>query len=235
MSYTEKLAAMGYELESIDLDAGRFVHAVHTGNLIFTAGQVSRWGDREVKGKLGQDLTVEQGYEAARMCTLNCLQAIHAAAGSIDKVTRVVKVLGMVNVGPGFNDTPGVIHGCSDLLNEVFGETGRHAAQRGRYDHSLRLCSRGRDGGRGAGLSRTFWSHLESRLETAVADYPGIAGLCLHDLTSGVTVGINADEEFPAASTIKIHILTCLFAQAERRRNRSRRRCAHRSARRRRR
>ena len=76
---------------------------------------------------MGQDLTVEEGYKAARMSALNALAAVKTLAGSLDNVARVVKVLGMVNVGPGFNDTPGVIHGCSDLLLEVFGDAGRHA------------------------------------------------------------------------------------------------------------
>lgn len=127
MSYRAKLQEMGYELKTIELDTGRFVHAVRTGNLVYTSGQVSRWGDREIKGKLGQDLTVEEGYEAARFCALNCLQAIHSLTGDVDKVTRIVKVLGMVNVAPGFDNTPGVIHGCSDLLLAVLGAAGVHA------------------------------------------------------------------------------------------------------------
>ncbi|MFO7168008.1 MAG: RidA family protein [Chloroflexota bacterium] len=127
MSYEAKLQALGYTIEPVELDTGRFVQAVRTGNLIYTAGQVSRWGDREIKGRLGEDLTVEQGYEAARFSALNCLRAVKTLAGSLDNVVRVVKVLGMVNVAPGFDNTPGVIHGCSDLLLEVFGEAGRHA------------------------------------------------------------------------------------------------------------
>jgi enamine deaminase RidA (YjgF/YER057c/UK114 family) len=127
MSYAAKLKEMGYEIEPVEMFNGKFAHAVRTGNLVYTSGQVSRWGDREIKGKIGADLTVEQGYEAARYAALNCLRAVHTAAGSVDKITRVVKVLGMVNVAPGFNDTPGVIHGCSDLLNQVFGDAGQHA------------------------------------------------------------------------------------------------------------
>jgi enamine deaminase RidA (YjgF/YER057c/UK114 family) len=127
MSYEAKLKEMGFSIEPVEMFNGKFVHAVRTGNLVYTSGQVSRWGSREIKGKIGQDLTVEQGYEAARFAALNCLRAIHTVAGSVDAVTRIVKVLGMVNVAPGFNDTPGVIHGCSDLLNEVFGKAGQHA------------------------------------------------------------------------------------------------------------
>jgi enamine deaminase RidA (YjgF/YER057c/UK114 family) len=127
MSYEAKLQSLGYTVEPVELNAGRLMHAVRTGNLIYTSGQVSRWGAQEIKGKLGADLTVEQGYEAARLSALACLSAVKTLAGSLDNVVRIVKVLGMVNVAPGFDNTPGVIHGCSDLLIEVFGDAGRHA------------------------------------------------------------------------------------------------------------
>ena len=127
MSYEAKLRDLGYTIEPIDLNAGKIMHAVRTGNLIYTSGQVSRWGDREIKGKLGRDLSVEQGYEAARFSALSCLRAIKSLAGSLDNVAQFVKVLGMVNVAPDFDNTPAVIHGCSDLLLEVFGQAGRHA------------------------------------------------------------------------------------------------------------
>lgn len=127
MSYEAKLKEMGYTLETIDLDAGRLMHAVRVGNLVYTSGQTSRWGGKEIKGQLGKDVTVEEGYEGAKMSALCCLQAVHSLVGSIDNVVRVVKVLGMVNVAPGFFDTPGVIHGASDLFIEVFGDAGRHA------------------------------------------------------------------------------------------------------------
>ncbi len=127
MSYEAKLRELGYSVEPIELNAGKLMHAVRTGNLIYTSGQVSRWGEREVKGKVGRDLSVEQGYEAARFSALNCLSAVKTLAGSLDAVVQVVKVLGMVNVAPDFDNTPAVIHGCSDLLLEVFGAAGRHA------------------------------------------------------------------------------------------------------------
>ena len=127
MSYEAKLKEMGYTLEPVELDNGKFVLAVQTGNLIFTAGCVPVWGDTKYVGKIGSDFTVEEGYEAAKLCALNCLQAIKTVAGSLDNVTRIVKVFGMVNVAPGFDNTPGVIHGCSDLLRQVFGAAGHHA------------------------------------------------------------------------------------------------------------
>lgn len=126
MSYLTKLNELGYTLEPLELNAGRLMHAVRTGNLVYTSGQVSRWGETLIKGKVGDDLTVEQGYEGAKLCALNCLRAVNQLAG-LDNVVRVVKVLGMVNVAPGFNNTPGVIHGASDLFIAVFGEAGCHA------------------------------------------------------------------------------------------------------------
>lgn len=128
MSYEAKLREMGYKVEAAEqIDNGKFLMAVRSGNLIFTAGQVSQWEGREIKGKVGADLSVEEGYEAARMCALNCLRAVKSLTGSLDEVTRIVKVLGMVNVAPGFDNTPGVIHGCSDFLRELFGPAGHHA------------------------------------------------------------------------------------------------------------
>lgn len=126
-AYEARLLELGYTIEPVKLDTGRFMRAVRTGNLVYTAGQVSAWGGREIKGKLGRDLSVEQGYEAARMSALGCLQAVKSLVGSLDQITQIVKVLGMVNAGPEFDDTPAVIHGCSDLLLEVFGAAGRHA------------------------------------------------------------------------------------------------------------
>lgn len=127
MSYIAKLKEMGYTLETVELNAGRLMLATRTGNLVYTSGSVSRFGGKEVIGKVGADLTVEQGYEGAKLAALSCLQAAHSLLGSLDNVVKVVKMLGMVNVAPGYNNTPGVIHGASDLLLNVFGEAGRHA------------------------------------------------------------------------------------------------------------
>lgn len=127
MSYAAKLQEMGFTLQTIELNVGRLMHAKRAGNLIYTSGQVSRWGDQQIKGKVGRDVSVEEGYEAAKLCTLNCLQAVHSLTGSLDAVVQVVKVFGMVNVAPDFDNTPAVIHGCSDLLIGVFGDAGRPA------------------------------------------------------------------------------------------------------------
>lgn len=127
MSFEAKLREKGYVIEPVAPNGGKFVPAKRTGNLIYTSGQVSRWEEREIKGKVGRDLTVEEGYEAAQLATLNCLRAIKTLAGSLDNVVQIVKVFGMVNAAPDFDNTPGVIHGCSDLLLEIFGEAGQHA------------------------------------------------------------------------------------------------------------
>lgn len=126
-TYEAKLREMGYTVEPVTLASGRLMRAVRTGNLVFTSGATSTWGDQVIKGKVGGDLTLEQGYEAARLATLSALAAVKTLAGSLDNVVQVVKVLGLVNAAPGFDDTPGVIHGCSDFLLEVFGDAGRHA------------------------------------------------------------------------------------------------------------
>jgi len=107
---------------------GNYVGAVRVGNLLFVAGHGPGPSYRGKPGKVGKDLTLEQGYQAAREVGLSLLATTRAALGSLDKVKRVVKVLGMVNCAPGFTDTPKVINGCSDLFVEIFGEAiGKHA------------------------------------------------------------------------------------------------------------
>ena len=104
-----------------------YVGAVRVGNLLFVSGHTPgrEW---QPNGKVGRDVTVEQGYQAARMAGLNLLATVRASLGSLDKVKRVVKTLGMVNSADGFGDQPKVVNGFSDLMVEVFGETiGKHA------------------------------------------------------------------------------------------------------------
>ncbi len=127
MSYEAKLQEMGYTLGPVTMDNGKFMAAVRTGNLVFTSGQVSSFAGKTIKGKVGDDLTVEEGYEAAKLCALNALAAVKGITGNLDDIVRVVKLLGMVNVAPGFDDTPGCIHGASDLLRELLGDAGKHA------------------------------------------------------------------------------------------------------------
>jgi enamine deaminase RidA (YjgF/YER057c/UK114 family) len=108
-----------------------YVGAVRAGNLLFVAGHgpLRRTdGTFTARGKLGRDLSVEQGYQVAREVGLNLLATVRASVGSLDNVTRIVKVLGMVASAEGFGDQPKVINGFSDLMVEVFGETiGKHA------------------------------------------------------------------------------------------------------------
>ncbi len=106
------------------------VPAVRTGNLVFLSGHGPAAGadGKVAAGKVGREFTQEQGYEQARLVGLNLLRSLRDEIGSLDKVRRIVKVLGMVNVEPGFNRTSAVIDGASDLFVEVFGpEIGRHA------------------------------------------------------------------------------------------------------------
>ena len=107
-----------------------YVGAVRTGTLLFVSGHgpLRTDGKPSARGKLGRDLTVEQGYQVAREVGLSLLATTRAALGSLDRVKRVVKVLGMANSAEGFGDQPKVINGFSDLMVEVFGETaGKHA------------------------------------------------------------------------------------------------------------
>jgi enamine deaminase RidA (YjgF/YER057c/UK114 family) len=105
-----------------------YVPAVRSGNLVFVSGHGPRSDDGSfVAGKLGRDLSREEGYAAARLTMLNCLASLSAAAGGLDNVRRIVKVFGMVNCTEDFGEQPQVINGGSDLLVQIFGERGRHA------------------------------------------------------------------------------------------------------------
>ncbi len=125
----ERIRELGLELPQQSSPAANYVSAARTGNLLFLSGHGAtvRDGKRGYIGKVGAELSAEQGYQAARDVCLNCLSTIRTFAGSLDKVTRVVKVLGFVNSAVGFQEQPKVINGASDLLVEVFGERGRHA------------------------------------------------------------------------------------------------------------
>lgn len=128
MSIVEALAQKGFAIEPFETpDNGRFVLARRVGDLVYTSGQISSWEDKELKGRVGDDLTLEEAQEAALYCTLNCLRAIRTVVPSLDELRSFVKVLGMVNVAPGFNDTTRVIDGCSTFLRETFGDLGQHA------------------------------------------------------------------------------------------------------------
>jgi enamine deaminase RidA (YjgF/YER057c/UK114 family) len=122
------LRNLGIQLPVTSPPIANYVNAVRTGNLIFLSGKGPRKPDgTNITGKVGQDLTVEQGYEAARLVAINQLAALKAEIGDLNRVKRVVKVLGMVQCTPEFTDQPKVINGFSDLMVAVFGERGKHA------------------------------------------------------------------------------------------------------------
>ena len=124
MSAEQTLKDKGIVLPAPVKPVATYVRWVKTGNLLFVSGTGP--ADDQPKGKLGRELTVEQGYASARSVGLQILATVKDAIGDLDKVNRVVKVLGMVNSDPEFGDQPKVINGCSDLFVEVFGDNGYH-------------------------------------------------------------------------------------------------------------
>jgi enamine deaminase RidA (YjgF/YER057c/UK114 family) len=129
MSAEENLKKLRIDLGAVSAPVANYVNAVRTGNLLFLSGKGPRAGGdgKRPQGKLGREYTPEQGYQHARSVGLDLLAVMRAELGSLDRVARVVKLLGMVNAVPEFHDHPKVINGCSDLFVEVFGERGKHA------------------------------------------------------------------------------------------------------------
>jgi enamine deaminase RidA (YjgF/YER057c/UK114 family) len=123
LSAERRVKELNLEIGAVSAPVANYVNAVRTGNLLFLAGK----GPRGVKGKVGRDFTLEQAYGHARAVGLDLIAVMRAELGSLDKVKRVVKVLGMVNAVPEFEDHPKVINGCSDLFVQVFAERGKHA------------------------------------------------------------------------------------------------------------
>lgn len=123
-----RLKALGIQLPPVPVPVASYVPAVRTGSLVYLAGQGPLAGGKPMlTGKVGADVTEEEGYKAARASILNSLAALRAEIGSLDRVRRIVKLVGWVNSAPGFTRQPWVINGASDLLVEIFGEAGRHA------------------------------------------------------------------------------------------------------------
>lgn len=125
----DKLRQMGLTLPESPAPVANYVPAVRTGDLLYLSGlgPAPRPDGTSFKGKLGRDLSVEEGYEAARLVGLNILARIKGELGDLDRVKRIVKVLCMVNAAPDFTQPPAVANGCSDLLVELYGDRGRHA------------------------------------------------------------------------------------------------------------
>lgn len=127
MSWRARLAELGIELPPTAAPLAAYVPAVRTGNLVYTSGQLPMQGGKLARaGKVGADVSPEDGYALARVCALNALAAVDALVG-LDAVTRVVKVVGFVASAPNFNGQPAVVNGASELLGEVFGDAGAHA------------------------------------------------------------------------------------------------------------
>ncbi len=124
----KKLAELGISLPDAPAPAANYVPFVRTGNLVYVSGQVSMDADGLVRGKLGENMSVEDAQKAARLCALNLLAQVNAACdGDLNKVVQVVKLTGFVNATPDFTQHPQVVNGASDLMAEVFGDAGRHS------------------------------------------------------------------------------------------------------------
>ena len=128
MSYETRLTELGLQLPSPPQPVATYIPAVQAGDLLFLSGVVPfRDGKLALAGKLGTDLTVEQGYEAARIALLNALAIVRKELGTLDRVKKVVRMVGHVASADGFIQQPAVVNGASDLLVKIFDEAGRHA------------------------------------------------------------------------------------------------------------
>jgi enamine deaminase RidA (YjgF/YER057c/UK114 family) len=128
MSYEDKLKELGLTLPAPPKPVANYVPVVKVGDLLFLSGVLpSRDGQLIMTGKLGAGLSIAQGMEAAKVAVLNALAIVKAEVGSLDRVTRIVKMVGHIASASGFTDQPQVLNGASDLLVAIFGETGRHA------------------------------------------------------------------------------------------------------------
>ena len=128
MSAEARLKELGIVLPSLGTPVANYLPYRQAGNILYLAGQGPRDDSgKQLTGKLGKDISIEEGYRRARLVGLGLLAAMRDALGTLDRVDYIVKLLGMVNAVPDFNDSPKVINGCSDLFVEVFGDAGRHA------------------------------------------------------------------------------------------------------------
>lgn len=125
-SYENRLRALGVVLPAMPTPIANYVPAKRSGNLVFTAGQVSAEKGRDYKGKLGADLSLDDARHATRACAINCLASIKALIGTLDKVNQIVAVHGLINSTLECTEQAAAMNGASDFLVEVFGEAGKH-------------------------------------------------------------------------------------------------------------
>ena len=128
MSANQRISDLGIVLPQVATPAGAYVPAVVSGNLVFTAGQIPLVeGKLVATGKVGKDLSAEQAREIARICALNAVAAVKSVLGDLDRVKKIVKVVGFVASAPDFSQQPAVVNGASELLEQIFGDKGIHA------------------------------------------------------------------------------------------------------------
>jgi len=128
MKYEQKIEEKGYKLPPVAEIMGVYVPAVKAGDMVFLAGVLPEVGDKLLyEGKLGKELTIEDGREAAKLSILNALATIKDCIGDLDKVKRFVRMVGYINSAPGFTGQPKVLNGASEVLVEIFGDKGKHA------------------------------------------------------------------------------------------------------------
>jgi len=128
MSVEARVQELGLQIPEAPKPVAAYVPFVRSGDLVYVSGQIAvEKGEVKYKGKVGRDLTPDEGYQAARLCAVNTLAVLKSAVGSLDKVAQIVKVTVFVNSAPGFSGQPAVANGASELYQAVFGEAGRHA------------------------------------------------------------------------------------------------------------
>ena len=127
MSALARLAALGITLPPVSVPAAAYVPFARSGQLVFLSGHIAKKNGQVWVGQLGKDIATAEGKDAARAVAIDLLGTLHVAAGGLDKVTRIVKVMSLVNSTPDFTEQHLVTNGCSELLGEVFGDAGKHA------------------------------------------------------------------------------------------------------------
>jgi enamine deaminase RidA (YjgF/YER057c/UK114 family) len=128
LDYEGRVKGLGLSIPEIPPAAGAYVPAVQSGNLVFCSGQGAyKDGSQAYIGQVGSDVSLEEAYQAARIAGLNCLAEIRSVIGSLNRISRVVQIRGFVNSAPDFHDQPKVVNGASELMLEIFDESGKHA------------------------------------------------------------------------------------------------------------